>query len=46
MVKSDFLVVSKVANYAIDLPDANVAIQISGTFDVIDRKKPNVLEEF
>ncbi len=26
------LVVSKVANYAIDLPDANVAIQISGTF--------------
>ena len=26
------LVVSKVANYAIDLPDASVAIQISGTF--------------
>ena len=26
------LVVSKVANYSIDLPDANVAIQISGTF--------------
>ena len=26
------LVVSKVANYAIDLPDANVAIQVSGTF--------------
>lgn len=26
------LVVSKVANFAIDLPDANVAIQISGTF--------------
>lgn len=26
------LIVSKVANYAIDLPDANVAIQISGTF--------------
>ncbi len=26
------LVVSKIANFAIDLPDANVAIQISGTF--------------
>ena len=26
------LVVSRVANFAIDLPDANVAIQISGTF--------------
>lgn len=26
------LVVSKVANFAIDLPDANVAIQMSGTF--------------
>lgn len=26
------LIVSKVANFAIDLPDANVAIQISGTF--------------
>jgi len=26
------LLVSKVANFAIDLPDANVAIQISGTF--------------
>lgn len=26
------LVVSKVANYAIDLPDANVAIEISGSF--------------
>ena len=26
------IVVSKVANYAIDLPDANVAIEISGTF--------------
>src|SRR6202040_705524 len=25
-------VVSKVANFSIDLPDANVAIQISGTF--------------
>ena len=32
--KGDFkvLIVSKVANFAIDLPDANVAIQISGTF--------------
>ena len=30
--KIRILVVSKVANYAIDLPDANVAIQISGTF--------------
>ena len=26
------IVVSKVANFAIDLPDANVAIQVSGTF--------------
>ena len=26
------MVVSKVANFAIDLPDANVAIQVSGTF--------------
>jgi DNA excision repair protein ERCC-3 len=26
------LVVSRVANFAVDLPDANVAIQISGTF--------------
>jgi DNA excision repair protein ERCC-3 len=26
------LVVSKVANFALDLPDANVAIQVSGTF--------------
>jgi len=26
------LVVSKVANFAVDLPDANVAIQISGSF--------------
>ncbi|MBC9785348.1 DEAD/DEAH box helicase [Heliobacterium chlorum] len=26
------LVLSKVANFAIDLPDANVAIQVSGTF--------------
>jgi DNA excision repair protein ERCC-3 len=26
------LVVSKVANFSIDLPDANVAIQVSGTF--------------
>ena len=26
------LVVSKVANFAIDLPDAKVAIQVSGTF--------------
>jgi DNA excision repair protein ERCC-3 len=26
------LVVSKVANFAIDLPDANVALQVSGTF--------------
>ncbi len=30
--KIKVLVVSKVANFAIDLPDANVAIQISGTF--------------
>ena len=26
------LIVSKVGNFAIDLPDANVAIQISGSF--------------
>jgi DNA excision repair protein ERCC-3 len=39
MLYSDFkagricvLVVSKVANFAVDLPDASVAIQISGTF--------------
>lgn len=30
--KRNMLVVSKVANFAIDLPDASVAIQISGTF--------------
>lgn len=30
--KSPILVVSKVANFAIDLPDASMAIQISGTF--------------
>jgi DNA excision repair protein ERCC-3 len=30
--KIKVLVVSKVANFAVDLPDANVAIQISGTF--------------
>jgi DNA excision repair protein ERCC-3 len=32
--RGDFklLIVSKVANFSIDLPDANVAIQVSGTF--------------
>jgi DNA excision repair protein ERCC-3 len=30
--KINLLVVSKVANFSIDLPDANVAIQVSGTF--------------
>ncbi|MCF0237539.1 MAG: helicase-associated domain-containing protein [Sphaerochaetaceae bacterium] len=30
--KEKVLIVSKVANFAIDLPDANIAIQISGTF--------------
>ena len=30
--KIKMLIVSKVANFAVDLPDANVAIQISGTF--------------
>jgi len=30
--KVPVLVVSKVANFAVDLPDANVAIQVSGTF--------------
>lgn len=28
----NLLVVSKVANFSIDLPDANIAIQVSGTF--------------
>ncbi|MDY7026991.1 MAG: helicase-related protein, partial [Spirochaetota bacterium] len=30
--KLPVIVVSKVANFAIDLPDASVAIQVSGTF--------------
>jgi DNA excision repair protein ERCC-3 len=30
--KNKLLIVSKVANFSIDLPDANVAIQISGSF--------------
>ncbi|MDH4262334.1 MAG: DEAD/DEAH box helicase [Spirochaetia bacterium] len=30
--KINALVVSKVANFSIDLPDANIAIQLSGTF--------------
>ncbi|RJP61700.1 MAG: helicase [Candidatus Auribacter fodinae] len=30
--KIKILIVSKVANFSVDLPDANVAIQISGTF--------------
>ena len=30
--KSRVIVVSKVANFAIDLPDASVAVQVSGTF--------------
>ncbi len=30
--KINTLVVSKVANFSIDLPDANIAIQVSGTF--------------
>lgn len=30
--KNRVLVVSKVANFSIDLPDANIAIQVSGTF--------------
>jgi DNA excision repair protein ERCC-3 len=30
--ETKLLIVSKVANFSIDLPDANVAIQISGTF--------------
>lgn len=30
--KMNVLIVSKVANFAIDLPDANVAIQVSGTY--------------
>lgn len=32
MGEISILIVSKVANFAIDLPDANVAIQISGTY--------------
>ena len=30
--KLSLMIVSKVANFAVDLPDANVAIQVSGTF--------------
>ena len=30
--RQKILIVSKVANFALDLPDANVAIQVSGTF--------------
>jgi DNA excision repair protein ERCC-3 len=30
--KEKLLIVSKVANFSIDLPDANVAVQVSGTF--------------
>ena len=30
--RTRIIVVSKVANFAIDLPDASVAIQVSGTF--------------
>ncbi|MCF6284654.1 MAG: DEAD/DEAH box helicase [Candidatus Hydrogenedentes bacterium] len=30
--EAKLLIVSKVANFAVDLPDANVAIQVSGTF--------------
>ncbi len=30
--KENILIVSKVANFSVDLPDANVAIQVSGTF--------------
>ena len=30
--ETETLIVSKVGNFAVDLPDANVAIQISGTF--------------
>lgn len=30
--RNHILIVSKVANFAIDLPDASVAIQVSGTF--------------
>jgi DNA excision repair protein ERCC-3 len=30
--EEQLLIVSKVANFSVDLPDANVAIQISGTF--------------
>lgn len=50
------LVVSKVANFAVDLPEANVAIQISGTFGSrqeeaqrlgrILRPKPNANQAF
>lgn len=53
----DTLVVSKVANFAIDLPDANVAIQVSGTFGsrqeeaqrlgrIIRPKKPGSISHF
>jgi DNA excision repair protein ERCC-3 len=51
------LVVSKVANFSIDLPDASVAIQISGTFGsrqeeaqrlgrILRPKQPGVLAHF
>jgi DNA excision repair protein ERCC-3 len=33
------LVVSKVANFSIDFPDATVAIQVSGTFGSRQQKK-------
>lgn len=39
------LVVSKVANFSIDLPEASIAIQISGTFGS-RQKKPNALVEY
>ena len=40
------LVVSKVANFAIDLPDANVAIQVSGTFGSRQEEAQGLVEYY
>ena len=40
--KIHVLVVSKVANFAIDLPDASIAIQISGTFGSRQEEAPRL----
>ena len=40
------LILSRVGNFAIDLPDASVAIQISGCLLARARKKPNAWDVF